>query len=72
MATVLDGGTPERTPLSIYDWNMGGITASELAARMTEAGYANLIGDFEAYSRSKYTAEQPSLWYQRFESGGMP
>jgi len=43
LVTVLEGSTPERTPLSIYDWNMGAITAEELAARMREDDWKRLL-----------------------------
>ncbi|NUQ62698.1 MAG: hypothetical protein HUU20_09425 [Pirellulales bacterium] len=43
LTTVLEGGTPERTPLSIYDWNMGAITSDELAARMKEDAWKRLL-----------------------------
>ena len=34
LIAALEGQTPEVTPLSIYDWNMGAITTAEVAARM--------------------------------------
>ena len=43
LTTVLEGGTPTRTPLSIYDWNMGAITAEDLAARMREDDWKRLL-----------------------------
>jgi hypothetical protein len=43
LKAVLEGGTPERSPLSIYDWNMGGITVDELAARMKEDAWKRLL-----------------------------
>ena len=43
LITVLDGGTPQRTPLSIYDWNMGAITAEELAAKMRSDDWRRLL-----------------------------
>jgi hypothetical protein len=43
LVTALGGGTPERTPLSIYDWIMGAITADELAAKMREDDWRRLL-----------------------------
>jgi hypothetical protein len=43
LTTILEGGTPLRTPLSIYDWNMGAITADDLAARMREDAWRRLL-----------------------------
>jgi hypothetical protein len=43
LTTVLEGGTPGRTPFSIYDWNMGAVTADELAARMREDAWKRLL-----------------------------
>jgi hypothetical protein len=44
LITVLEAGTPERTPFSIYDWNMqGAITADDLARRMQEDAWKRLL-----------------------------
>ncbi len=43
LETVLDGGTPERTPLSIYDWNMGAISAADLASKMQSGEWRRLL-----------------------------
>jgi len=43
LITALDGGTPDVTPLSIYDWNMGAITAADLAARMHSEEWRRLL-----------------------------
>lgn len=43
LITALEGGTPETTPLTIYDWNMGAVTVDELAARLREPAWQKLI-----------------------------
>lgn len=43
LITVLEGGTPERTPLSIYDWNMGVTTSAALEATMREPEWNRLL-----------------------------
>jgi hypothetical protein len=43
LVAVLEGGTPERTPLSIYDWNMGATTAADLAEKMREDDWRRLF-----------------------------
>jgi hypothetical protein len=43
LETALGGGTPERTPLSIYDWNMGAISATDLAAKMQSDEWRRLF-----------------------------
>ena len=44
LIAALEGGTPERTPLSIYDWNMqGATTAAVLASRMQEEAWVRLL-----------------------------
>lgn len=43
LTAVLEGQTPETTPLSIYDWNLRAISASELAARLKEHTWKRLF-----------------------------
>jgi hypothetical protein len=43
LIAALEGDTPERPPLSIYDWNMGAITAAQLAAKMREDDWRQLF-----------------------------
>jgi hypothetical protein len=43
LITVLEGGTPARTPLSIYDWNMGVTESHALAAKMKEPDWSRLL-----------------------------
>ena len=44
LITALDGGTPERTPLSIYDWLMDrAITLEDVAARMASPEWKPLL-----------------------------
>jgi hypothetical protein len=43
LLTVLEGGTPERTPLSIYDWNLGATDPDTLATRMADPDWARLF-----------------------------
>ena len=44
LLAVLDGKTPERTVLSIYDWNMeGAIRSAEVAARMASPDWKRLL-----------------------------
>jgi hypothetical protein len=44
LITALEKGTPERTPFSVYDWNMrGAITAADLANRMHEDAWKRLL-----------------------------
>jgi hypothetical protein len=43
LITALEGGTPDTTPLTVYDWNMGAVTADELAAKMLEPAWQRLI-----------------------------
>lgn len=40
---ALEGRTPERTPLTIYDWNMGAVTAEELEVRMRDPAWRRLL-----------------------------
>lgn len=43
LIAALEGDTPERTPLSIYDWNLGAISAAQLAATMREDEWQRLL-----------------------------
>ena len=43
LITALEGGTPDRTPLSIYDWNMDAVTPDELAEKMRQPAWRELI-----------------------------
>jgi hypothetical protein len=43
LITVLEGGTPEKTPLSIYNWNMNAVTAEELADRLEDPEWRRLL-----------------------------
>ena len=43
LITALEGGTPERTPISIYDWNMGAITSDDVAARLAAPEWKRLL-----------------------------
>lgn len=43
LTIALEGGTPDTTPLTIYDWNMGAVTADELAEKMREPAWRRLI-----------------------------
>lgn len=43
LVTALEGGEPDTTPLTIYDWNMGAVTADELAATMRKPAWQRLI-----------------------------
>ncbi len=43
LVTVLEGGTPERTPLSIYDWNLGATTPDSLRAAMDRPEWRELF-----------------------------
>lgn len=43
LVAALEGGTPDTTPLSIYDWNMGAATAEELAEKMQQPAWRRLI-----------------------------
>ena len=43
LITALDGGMPERTPLAVYDWNMGAITTEDLAAKMSDPDWRCLL-----------------------------
>lgn len=40
---ALEGGTPARTALSIYDWNMGAVTSAQLAATMARPEWRRLL-----------------------------
>ena len=40
---VLDGRTPETTPYSVYDWNMGAVTVAELAHKMQDPEWKSLL-----------------------------
>ncbi|NOX53867.1 MAG: hypothetical protein GXP27_05400 [Planctomycetes bacterium] len=40
---ALEGHTPEKTPLTIYDWNMGAITIEELEAAMRQPSWRRLL-----------------------------
>ncbi len=43
LITALEGETPRRTPLAVYDWCMGAITTDELSAKMREPRWQSLI-----------------------------
>lgn len=43
LVAALEGGMPERIPFSIYDWNMGAITAAELAGKMKSDEWRRLL-----------------------------
>jgi len=43
LLTALEGGVPDTTPLSIYDWNLGAVDSDNLAARMSEPDWARLF-----------------------------
>ncbi len=43
LTAALEGGTPSRTPLAIYDWCMGAITADQLREKMREPRWRRLI-----------------------------
>jgi hypothetical protein len=43
LTTALEGGTPARTPLSIYDWNMPAVTIDQLATRMKDDAWRRLL-----------------------------
>ncbi len=40
---ALEGKTPEKTPLTIYDWNMGAVTPDELEKKMNEPAWRRLL-----------------------------
>jgi hypothetical protein len=40
---ALEGRTPETTPYSVYDWNMGAVTSSELKTRTQEPEWKRLL-----------------------------
>ncbi len=40
---ALEGRTPETTPYSVYDWNMGAITAEELEEKMQDPEWKRLL-----------------------------
>ena len=43
LIAALEGGIPDTTPLTIYDWNMGAVTADELAEKMQQPAWRRLI-----------------------------
>jgi len=43
LITALDGGTPPRTPLAIYDWCMGATTTNQLREKMHQPQWQRLI-----------------------------
>ena len=43
LIAVLEGGIPDTTPLTVYDWNMGAVTADELAEKMRQPAWKRLI-----------------------------
>lgn len=43
LLTVLEGGTPARTPLTIYDWNLGAKSPDELRASMARPEWRKLF-----------------------------
>ena len=43
LLTVLEGGTPARTPLTIYDWNLGAKSPDELRAAMARPEWHELF-----------------------------
>ena len=43
LITALEGGIPDTTPLTVYDWNMGAVTAGELAEKMQQPAWRRLI-----------------------------
>jgi hypothetical protein len=44
LLAALEGGTPEQTPLSIYDWNMErAITPADVAERMARPDWSRLL-----------------------------
>lgn len=43
LITALEGGIPDTTPLTVYDWNMGAVTADELAVKIREPAWQRLI-----------------------------
>jgi len=40
---ALEGGTPQRTPLSAYDWVMGAVTTDELEQAMQDDAWRRLL-----------------------------
>jgi hypothetical protein len=43
LIAALEGGIPDTTPLTVYDWNMGAVTADELARKMAQPAWQRLI-----------------------------
>jgi len=43
LIAALEGEVPDTTPLTIYDWNMGAVTAEELAEKMQQPEWRQLI-----------------------------
>jgi hypothetical protein len=43
LTTVLENGVPETTPLAIYDWNTGGITAPDLDLKLKDQAWQKLF-----------------------------
>lgn len=40
---ALEGKTPDKTPLTIYDWNMGAVTPDELEEKMNQPAWRRLL-----------------------------
>jgi hypothetical protein len=43
LLAALEGEVPETTPLTIYDWNMGAVTTEELAEKMRQPAWRQLL-----------------------------
>ena len=43
LITALEGGIPDVTPLTVYDWNMGAVTPGELAEKMRQPAWRRMI-----------------------------